>query len=335
MIIALSHPPGEHAEQLLHGLAPLLAPHGLLSWPTEAPAPADDIEILLTLGAMPRQRFEAQKRLELIQTLSAGFESVDVEAADALGIWVANAPAGDTGNAASVAEFAVMLLIGASRHLASALHAERDGKPVTAGANRALSGKTVCIVGLGSVGRHLVDRLRPFEMRLVATDHGDNAPPSGVTLHPGQDLKSAVATADYVVVCVPGSKANENLINASVMHAMKRGAILINVARGKVVNETDLCSALRSGQIAAVGLDVLRHEPPNAADPLFAFPQALITPHIAGDTDLSFAGTIRFIGRLVSAWSGGGKPTSIVNRPRQPRKVFVAEVAPRELALSP
>jgi len=335
MIIALSHAPGTHAQQLFRGIAPLLAPHELLSWPTGAPAPAQNIQVLLALGAMPRQRFESQQQLELIQTLSAGYESVDLEAADELGIWVSNAPAGETGNAASVAEFAVMLLIGASRQLAVALSADRDGTPMVGVANRALSGKTICIVGLGSVGRSLVDRLRPFGMRILATDHGAGKPLSGVTIYPGQDLMAAVATADYLVICVPGSKANENLIDASVLNVMKRGAILINVARGSVVNEADLCAALASGQIAAVGLDVLRHEPPDPADPLLGFPQALITPHIAGDTDLSLAGTIRFIGQLVAAWGHGIKPASIVNRPSKPRKPFATVVATQEPALSP
>ena len=110
MIIALSHAPGKHAQQLFRGIAPLLAPHELLSWQTGAPAPAQDIQILLTLGAVPRERFESQAQLELIQTLSAGYESVDLAAADELGIWVSNAPAGETGNATSVAEFAVLLL---------------------------------------------------------------------------------------------------------------------------------------------------------------------------------------------------------------------------------
>jgi phosphoglycerate dehydrogenase-like enzyme len=335
MIIAFSHPPGDHAAQLLRGLRSELAPHDVLAWSTGEPAPVQDIQILLTLGAVPRQRVESLEQLELIQTLSAGYDSVDVEAADALGIWVSNAPAGLTGNAASVAEFAVMLLIGTSRHLTAALGADRSGTPMVVGSNRALSGKAVCIVGLGSVGRHLVDRLRPFAVRLIATDHGALPAPEDVTVFCAKDLKRAVATADYVVLCVPGSKANENLIDASVLDAMKRGSILINVARGSVVNEADLCAAMRSGQLAAIGLDVLRHEPPKSQDPLLGFPQALITPHIAGDTDLSLAGTIHFVGRLIAAWSDGGKPASIVNEPQKPRKVFAVRVAAPRLAVSP
>lgn len=335
MIIALSHAPGTHAQQLFRGIAALLAPHELLSWQAGAPAPAQDIQILLSVGAVPRERFESQAQLELIQTLSAGYESVDLAAADELGIWVSNAPAGETGNATSVAEFAVLLLIGASRQLAVALNADRDGTPMVGVSNRALSGKTVCIVGLGSVGRCLVEHLRPFGMRFLATDHGAHEPPSGVTLYKSNELKAAVAAADYLVICVPGSKANENLIDAAVLNTMKRGAILVNVARGNVVNEADLCAALASGQLAAVGLDVLRHEPPNPADPLLGFPQALITPHIAGDTDLSLAGTIRFVGHLVAAWGRGLKPASIVNQPSKPRKIFATAITANELVFTP
>ena len=327
MIIAFSHPASLQSVRLFDELSAELHPHELLSWLIGEPAPAATIQVLLAMGEVPRERLESQRNLELIQMLSAGYEAVDLAAATEAGIWVSNAPAGVTGNASSVAEFAVMLLIGASRQLRTALQAERAGTSLDAGMNQALGGKTVCIVGLGSVGRQLVEHLRPFNVRLLATDHGTRMPPRGVTVYRGQDLKIAVSTADYVVLCVPGSKENENLIDASVFAAMKRGAILVNVARGSVVNEADLCTALRSGRLAAVGLDVLCHEPVRPIDPLFCFPQALITPHIAGETDLSFAGTIHFIGQLVAAWPNGGKPESIVNQPQRPRRVFASGVA--------
>ncbi len=83
----------------------------------------------------------------------------------------------------------------------------------------------------------------------------------GVTIYPARELKRAVANADYVVICVPGSRQNENLIDAAVLEAMKSGAILVNVARGNVVDEAALCAALSSGKISAVGLDVLRTDP--------------------------------------------------------------------------
>ena len=113
MKMAFRHPQSEHASQLLRGLTAVLVGHELLSWPLENTAPALDIRVVLALGALARAQLEPLSQLELVQTVSAGFESIDVDAASEMGIWVSNAPAGLTGNAASVAEFAVMLLIGA------------------------------------------------------------------------------------------------------------------------------------------------------------------------------------------------------------------------------
>ncbi len=325
MKIAFSHPKSDHATQLFRGLAAGLAGEELYSWPMDEAPPANDIRILLALGPVRLAQLEPLSKLELVQTVSAGFESVDLEAAGRLGIWVSNAPAGLTGNAASVAEFAVMLLIGASRHLVQALRSDSNQTPVNSASNQALSGKTICIVGLGSVGRNLADRLRPFGLTLIATDEDLSHPMAGVTVYPAHELKSAVVNADYVVICVPGSHQNENLIDASVLQAMKCGAILVNVARGSVVDEVALCAALRSGKISAVGLDVLRTEPPKSDDPLQQFPQALITPHIAGDTDLTLRGTLSYLIKVIHEWEGGNKPASIVNQPQKPRKVLLSK----------
>jgi phosphoglycerate dehydrogenase-like enzyme len=321
--IAFRHPKSEHAADLLRRLVVVLGDHEVFSWPIGETAPANDIRILLALGPVGRGQLEPLSKLELLQTVSAGFESVDINAAAELGVWVSNAPAALTGNASSVAEFAVMLLIGASRRLLEAIQSEADQRPAVGTSNKALSGKRICIVGLGSVGRHLVDRLRPFGMTIVATNQDPSKLMADVTVYPAGELKHAVTNADYVVICVPGSSENENLINAQILGAMKRGAILVNVARGNVVDELALCSALSSGQISAVGLDVVRAEPMSADNPLRKFPQALITPHIAGDTDLTLSGTLTFIAEVVSEWDGGTRPGSIVNQPQNPRKVLL------------
>lgn len=145
----------------------------------------------------------------------------------------------------------------------------------------------------------------------------------GVAIYPADQLKDAVANADYVVNCVPGSHENENLIDASVLEAMKGGAIIVNVARGNVVDEAALCAALSSGKISAVGLDVLRSDPRQSDNPLVQFSQALITPHIAGDTDLTLRGTLSYVTRVVHAWDTGKKPESTVKHPPKPRKAWL------------
>jgi phosphoglycerate dehydrogenase-like enzyme len=245
------------------------------------------------MGNVDRSLLLDQPKLALIQTASDGYEEVDIDAASELGIWVSYAPADLTGNATSVAEFAVLLLLGAARHLGEAVKSIQGipARPPTL--SLSLSGKTVCIVGLGTIGQQLVDRLRPFGVKMIATDeHPENAP-ADVTAYAADQLNTAVAQADFVVICVRASKENENLINAAQLAAMKRGAVLVNIARGMLIDEAALVDAVKCGQISAAGLDVLKNEPPARKDPLVQLPQVLVTPHIAGLTDLMLAGTAR------------------------------------------
>jgi phosphoglycerate dehydrogenase-like enzyme len=129
--------------------------------------------------------------------------------------------------------------------------------------------------------RQLADRLRPFGVLLLATDEHAKDAPSGMVVFKADQLLTAVADADYVVVCARASKDNENLIDGETIRGMKHGAILSNVARGALVDEQELRIALRSGQLSAVGLDVQRRqEPVTLANPLLGIPQALVTPHV-------------------------------------------------------
>jgi len=212
-----------------------------------------------------------------------------------------------------------LLLLGAARHLGEALTSLRGDSVRPPTLSLALSGKTVCIVGLGTIGQQLVDRLRPFGVKMVATDeHPENAP-ADVTAYPADQLNTAVAHADFVVICVRASKENENLINAAQLAAMKRGAILVNIARGMLIDETALVDAVTHGQISAAGLDVLKNEPPDRRDPLLQLPQVLVTPHIAGLTDLMLAGTANYISQVIEDFAAGKKPKSILNSPAKPR----------------
>jgi phosphoglycerate dehydrogenase-like enzyme len=188
--------------------------------------------------------------------------------------------------------------------------------------HRSLNGKTVCIVGLGSVGRQVADRLRPFGVLLLATDERPENAPLGIVVFQADQLLTAIADADYVVVCARASKDNENLIDGKAIQGMKRGAILINVARGTLVDEQELLIALRSGHLSAVGLDVQRQEPVTSADPLLGIPQALITPHIAAFTDLMLSGTVTFVADVMRNLASGKLPTSVLNHPKIPRRIF-------------
>jgi phosphoglycerate dehydrogenase-like enzyme len=319
MKIAFLHTPNFFTSELLKRFRTALAHHEVVEWIGGKDAPAFDFDVLLAMGYVGRALLQSQPKLKFIQTASDGYEEVEIEAASELGIWVSYAPADLTGNATSVAEFAVLLLLGAARHLGEALTSLRGDSVRPPTLSLALSGKTVCIVGLGTIGQQLVDRLRPFGVKMVATDgHPENAP-ADVTAYPADQLNTAVAHADFVVICVRASKENENLIDAAQLAAMKRGAILVNIARGMLIDETALVDAVTHGQISAAGLDVLKNEPPDRRDPLLQLPQVLVTPHIAGLTDLMLAGTANYISQVIEEFAAGKKPKSILNSPTKPR----------------
>ena len=320
MKIAFLRRPSLFLDHLTSGIAERLSAYEFVTWDAGTPAPATDLDVLLVVGTLAREQLARQSKLFFIQTTSAGYDGIDVDAATDLGIWVSSAPSGETGNAISVAEWAVFLMLGASRRFNHAGAMLRDPSLPANAIASSLAGKIVCIVGLGAIGRLLVDRLRPFEMRISGTDARPDDAPTEVKAYPMERLHEAVQKADYVVVCAPGTKENENLIDAEAIAAMKPGAILINVSRGSLVDEGALADAVRSGHIAAAGLDVLKQEPPDRANPLLALEDVLITPHIAGATDLMLAGTIDFVGGIVDQLAAGHRPKSVLNAPKNPRR---------------
>src|ERR1700744_2508378 len=162
MKIAILHADSPFSDAFYKGLEAKLQDHHLSKWETGKKPPADDFEVVITTGKFSREQIETQKSLKLIQTASAGYDGVDVEAAKEKNILVAFAPSGETGNAISVAEFALLLVLGASRQLNQMLAAGAKGGNIST----ALYGKTVCIIGLGEIGRLLAERLLPFGVKL-------------------------------------------------------------------------------------------------------------------------------------------------------------------------
>jgi phosphoglycerate dehydrogenase-like enzyme len=320
MKIAVLHDESAYAASEFEHLTARLSDHDLVTWHPGEPPPANDFQILLGVGKIDRKLLESQPQLELVQTTSAGYEGVDVEAASTLGIWVSFAPSGETGSAISVAEWAVLMLMASSRDLGLALQSERDPSVKPERPAQALFGKDVCIVGLGGIGRELVGRLRPFGVHLTIVDEHPEHAPSDADAYAAADLKLAMTRADYVVLCIPATPANENLIDATACASMKRGAIFVNVARGTLVDEPALNAAIQSGRIRAVGLDVLRHEPPSISDPLVDAPHSFVTPHMAGATDVSIEGTARYVGTVIDSFANGWRWNSLLNDPPKPRR---------------
>jgi phosphoglycerate dehydrogenase-like enzyme len=293
-----------------------------LTWLPGEKAPAMDLEVLLAIGKVGAEELEGQTKLGLLQTATAGYDGVDVEAATKAGIWVASAPTTKTGNGESVAEFAVLLMLAASRRLNEELAFTRGGaqermeKPEM---NIALHGKTVCIVGLGGIGDLLVERLRGFGMVLSGVDKHPEHAPAGVKGYGSDQLKFALATADYVVLAIPGTKENENMIDAQVVAAMKKGAVLVNVSRGTSVDEPALLAAVTRRHLYGAGLDVVKNEPVKPDNPLLSEPRIFVTPHIAGSTDVMLEGTVKYLREVLAGYKKGVRPEGAVNEPKEPR----------------
>jgi len=293
-----------------------------LAWQPGDKAPSTELEVIIAFGKVDSEEIEAQTKLGLIQMASAGYEGMDVEAATKFGVWVGSAPTTQTGNGESVAEVAVLLMLAASRRLNEELaftHGGAQGRPEKWEGNRALFGKTACIVGLGGIGDLLIERLRGFGMILTGVDNHPEHAPNGVRGYGHDELKVAAAQADYLILAIPGTKANENMIDGTVLTAMKKDAVLVNVARGTLVDEPALLAAVKSGQLYGAGLDVVKDEPVSKGNPLLMEPRIFVTPHIAGSTDLMLDGTVKYLGEVLARYRDGSRSEGLVNEPTNPR----------------
>jgi phosphoglycerate dehydrogenase-like enzyme len=144
---------------------------------------------------------------------------------------------------------------------------------------------TVGIVGLGGNGTRIAEVLRPFKTRIIATDvFADEMPPCVDALWPADQLDRLLAESDVVILCVPLNAQTQGMIGRAELARMKRGALLINVARGPVVVEKDLVAALQSGQVGGAGLDVTEIEPLSADSPLWEMANVIITPHVGAQS---------------------------------------------------
>ena len=290
-----------------------------IEWTGNQPS---ELDVLIATGPVKAEVFKAQAKPGLLQMASAGYDGVDVEAATEAGVWVASAPTSKTGNGESVAEHAVLLMLAAARRLNEEMAFSRAGaenRPEKPQGNKALFGKTVCIVGLGGIGDLLVERLRGFGMKLTGVDRSPADAPAGVETFGEHQLKEALAGADFVVLALPATKENENMIDADVLASMKEHAILVNVARGTLVDEAALLAALRSGHLYGAGLDVTKDEPVSKGNPLLDEARIVVTPHIAGSTDLMLDGSVKFLSEVLENYRKGKKSAGILNDPKEPK----------------
>ena len=249
---------------------------------------------------------EGARKLRVVGRLGVGLDNIDVRACEARGIAVIPATGA---NAQAVAEYviasAMLLLRGAFRSTDEVAAGRWPRTALSSG--REIAGRTLGVIGFGDIGRRAARMGRALGMRAIGHDVAlpPNAPAWRDEHVEPRDLDALLAEADVVTLHVPLVAATRNLIDARRLGAMKRGAILVNTARGGVVDEAAVAAALASGQLGGAALDVFDTEPLPAGSPLAGAPNLLLTPHIAGLTQEANARVSTMIAERVLAMLAG------------------------------
>lgn len=258
--------------------------------PTGKPLTSAEIAALLPgidgyiagLDQIDRAALEKADCLKVICRYGVGYDNVDLAAAAEKGIVVTNTPGA---NSASVAELALALMLALARQVPEADKAVHQGKfPRLNGVS--IEGKTVGILGLGAIGKQLARRLAGFDCQLLAYDPvPDHEFCRQYKVELIDSVDAILPRADFVSLHLPLLPETRGLVNTSFLAKMKKGAYLVNTARGEVVDEQALLMALQSGHLKGAGLDAFVVEPPPADHPLLALPQVIATPHLGAQTD--------------------------------------------------
>jgi D-3-phosphoglycerate dehydrogenase len=223
----------------------------------------------------------AGTRLVVIGRAGVGVDNVDLDAATRAGITVVNAP---TGNTIAAAEHTIALLLGLARRTAAADASVRRGEwKRSQFQGWELRGRTIGIVGLGKIGLAIAERAAAFGMTVIGQDpfvSAEQAARRGVEL---VDLDELLARSDVVTVHVPMTRSTRGLIGRDAIARMKPGAIVLNVARGGILDEAAVAEALRDGRLGGAGVDTYEQEPPTGS-PLLEAPNTLLTPHLGAST---------------------------------------------------
>ena len=246
----------------------------------EAVADADAL-LVRSATTVDAEVIAAAPKLKIIARAGVGLDNVDVDAATAAGVLVVNAP---TSNIHSAAEHAMALLLAAARQIPAADATLREHtwkRSSFMGAE--IYGKTAGVVGLGRIGQLVAQRLAAFGAQVIAYD--PYVPPAraaqlGIEMLPLDDL---LARADVISVHLPKTKETAGLLGAETLAKTKPGVIIVNAARGGLIDEHALAEAIKSGHVRGAGLDVFASEPCTDS-PLFELPQVVVTPHLGAST---------------------------------------------------
>jgi D-3-phosphoglycerate dehydrogenase len=272
--------------------------------------------MLLRPGYVTPTLLDQLPDLKIIAVHGAGVDQVDVEACTERGVLVTNAPGA---NADAVAEITLCLMINLARRVpegASRVHNERVwGEARHTGSE--IRGKMLGLVGVGQIGSRVAGIAKAFGMKVCAHDPGLTAKDIRALGAKSVTFDTLLAESDYVSLHAPHIPATHHLIDNKALRRMKKGAFLINAARGALVDEIAVARALKSGRLGGAALDVLEGEPPNPKSPIFDAPNILLTPHMAGSTTECLDTIAGTAAADIARFLQNKRPKYRVNKPRR------------------
>ncbi|ASV19778.1 2-hydroxyacid dehydrogenase [Klebsiella quasivariicola] len=261
---------------------------------------AGTFTVLITNGeaTVTRELIASLPALELIAVFGVGYDGVDVQAAAEHQVRVSHTPGVLTDD---VADLALGLMLATSRQIVAAHKFIEAGEWAAGGFpwTQKVSGSRVGIVGMGRIGQAIARRCEGFAMQIAYHDR-KRLPALNYAWR--EDLLTLAAESDFLVICTPGTAANQGLINQPVLAALGEKGILINISRGSVIDEPALVAALESGIIAGAGLDVFSHEPAVPAG-LLQRSNVVVTPHMASATGSTRAAMAQLVLDNVACWA--------------------------------
>ena len=277
--------------------------------PAHVSAEIADADALIS-AQITRQQLAAAKQLKWVQILNAGAEDyipilkgTDVTLTN---LKVVLGP--------EVADHAMALLLALTRGLYETIPARKWEVPRDIGRVTELQGKTAVIVGVGGVGTQIAQRAAAFGMTVIGVDPKDAAPPAVSKMVKPDQLDSVLPSADVVFITVPETPATKGMMGAEQFGKLKRSAYFICVSRGTIYSTDALVDALTNRRVAGAGLDVTDPEPLPSSHPLWKFENVLITPHIAGASDVASARVIDLLEENIRLFAAGQPLRNVVEK---------------------
>ncbi len=305
------------------------AGHEIDVWRGDLPPPAEvlaarlesaDALLALLTDRVDRDLLVRSPRLRIVANMAVGYDNIDPAMAARAGVWVTNTPGV---LAETTADFAFALLLDVARRVTESANSARAGEwrtwSPTGFLGADVHGATLGIIGAGEIGRAVARRGLGFGMRVIYAGR-----PGGAAKFepPGMEqvsLDDLLPRSNFVSLHVPLTDSTRRLIGPREFALMKRTAILVNTARGGIVDQDALVAALRNGEIAGAALDVTDPEPLPPDHPLYGFPNVVVTPHIASASVATRSRMAEMAAANIIAALEGAEPPNAVNRPRNPR----------------